>query len=209
MKVVKLNAEPRDKKGTAEVRRMRRAGRLPGVVYGRGKTTKEISVGMRDFSRALEKGARVLDLEVEGLGDTRVLLKDVQYDALGRKLLHADFLRLDPDRQLDLNVPITFEGSPKGLSLGGILTVQRDQIQVRCLPQHIPDSLTILMAPLDLGESVYARDVDLPEHVELASDPDAVVVTVSIPRGVAADDEEGEDAEGEGGEEAASEGESA
>ncbi len=194
MKVVTLSAEPREDTGSAVARRFRRAGRLPGIIYGEGVEPRSVTLTMRDFSRALEDGARVLDLVMEGVGEARVLLKDVQWDALGRRLLHADFLRLSPDKEIELAVPVDFVGVPKGLSAGGIVAVTSNYITLRCLPTNIPEKVVVTMTELGLGESLYARDVELPENVALAVDPDSVVVTCAAPRGTEDDDEdEGDD----------------
>ena len=188
MKVVTVTAKPRDPGGKSVARRMRRNGELPGVVYGEGREPRHISVGMHQFSQALAGGARVLDLELDGVGASRVLLKDLQYDAMGRRLVHADFLRLHPDHKLELAVPIDFIGTPVGVAAGGILMVVQDNVTVRCLPRHIPERLEYELTPLELGATLHASDIALPDEVELAGDPNAVVVNVVVPRGQADDD---------------------
>ncbi len=194
MKVVNLSAKPREPSGTRGARRMRRGEHVPGVVYGEGRPPRHVAVETREFVLALERGARVIDLDMEGVGASRVLLKDVQYDALGRKVLHADFVRLHPDHELTIGVPIEFRGTPAGVNEGGILVVQRDNLQVRCLPRNIPDQFEVELSGLALGESLHASDIPLPENVSLADEPTATMVTVSVPRGLTADEQAAEDA---------------
>lgn len=214
MKVVTLKAQSREPGGSSGARRTRREGRMPAVVYGEGQTPSHITLDMRTFRHAVENGARVIDLDVEGGDPTRVLLKDLQYDALGAKLLHADFLRLSANRKIELAVPIEMLGTPKGVQQGGVLTVLSGTVAVRCLPRNIPEVLALEVAELEMGDSVKAGDVALPADVELAADPDQVLFTVAVPRGLKGQDEEAEgEGEGEGesaeGGEAAEAGESA
>jgi len=199
MKVVTLKAENRESLGSPESRRARRAGRLPVAVYSDGNDAAHITVDMRTFRHLLEHGARVIDLDEAG-STSRVLLKDVQFDALGRKLLHADFLRLSADKEIVLAVPLALEGTPKGVMEGGTLTTLRATVDVKCLPEDIPASIEVEISGLLLGESLKASDVMLPENVALATDPDAVMLTVAIPRGQKDEDEDDEEGAEEGAE---------
>ncbi len=208
MKVVTLKAEPRAGAGTAHARRLRRAGALPAVVYGEGREPRHIAVDTRAFRHALDHGARVIDLEMDEIGAARVLLKDVQWDALGVRVVHADFLRLHPEHELELAVPLHFEGTPKGLSSGGVMTVLSDTLEVACLPADIPEFITVVVADLDVGGAVHAGEIPLPERVRLAVDAADVIVSVAIPRAPSAPADAGEGdeaAEGDAAEGASSE----
>ena len=194
MKVVTLKALEREPGGSAGARRTRRAGQMPAVVYGEGEIPSHITVDSATFRHAVESGARVIDLDNEEGADTRVLLKDLQYDALGLKLLHADFLRLSANTKIALAVPLELLGTPKGVQQGGVLTVQSGTVTLRCLPADIPENVAIDVSAMEMGESVKAGDVTLPENVELADDADQVLFTVAVPRGLKgqAADEDGE-----------------
>ena len=202
MKVLTLTAQERESLGSSDSRRARRDGRLPVAVYSEGAAAAHITVDMRTFRRALDEGARVIDLDEAG-STSRVLLKDVQFDALGRKLLHADFLRLRSDKEIELAVPLTLEGTPKGVIAGGTLTILRATVDVRCLPANIPEAIELDVSDIALGASVTAREITLPESVALATDPGAVMITVAIPRGLSDDDEDGDDETAEGDDAAA------
>ena len=201
MKVVTLKVEPREPSGKSGARRTRRGAKLPGVVYGEGERPRHIALDTKTFRHALEHGARVLDLEMEGFDAARALRKDRQWDAIGARLLHADFLRLNPEHELELNVPITFDGTPAGVLAGGVLNVPMDALPVRCLPQDIPEGFTVRIGDLQMGDAIHARDIEMPPKVALATDPDSIVVMVLVPRGADEDTAaaEGED-EGEPGE---------
>lgn len=206
MKVVTLKAQQREPGGSPVARRTRRAGQMPAVVYGEGSSPSHITVDSATFRRAVESGARVIDLDIEESADTRVLLKDLQYDALGLKLLHADFLRLSANKKIELAVPMDLQGTPKGVQQGGVLTVQSGTVNLRCLPGDIPENVAIDVSELELGSSVKAGDLTLPEKVELADDADQVLFSVAVPRGLKGEDGDGDDeGEGEGDDEATAE----
>ena len=203
MKVVTLKALVREPAGSADARRTRSAGQLPAVVYGEGVTPSHITVDSATFRRAVESGARVIDLDIEEGADTRVLLKDLQYDALGLKLLHADFLRLSANKKIELAVPMDLLGTPKGVQQGGVLTMQSGTVNVRCLPGDIPENVAIDVSQMEMGASFQAGDLVLPENVELAGDADQVLFSVMVPRGLkgqAGDDDEGETGDGDAAE---------
>src|ERR1043166_8496798 len=104
MKVVTLKSEARGATGKSEARRARRAGKVPCIVYGEGKAPETISLGAHEFRMAVGAGARVIDLETGGSPTQRVLLSEVQYDALGMNPVHADLLRMDPTHEITLAV---------------------------------------------------------------------------------------------------------
>jgi len=197
MKVVTLKAQQREARGTGEARRVRHAGGIPAVVYGEGGVPSHITVDTKSFRHAVEHGARVIDLEFEGSDASRVLLKDLQYDALGAKLLHADFLRLSPDHAIELSVPVDLFGTPRGVQEGGVLTVLSSTVTIRCLPRDIPEGITYEVAGIGLGDLLKAGDLTLPEGVELVDDIDTVLLSVTVPRGLKGEGEDG-DAEEEG-----------
>ena len=111
MKVVKLTSEPRESSGSSGANRLRRAGRTPAVIYGEGTAPSHVSLPAHEFRMAVDAGARVIDLAGGSGEPERVLLTDVQFDAIGTKLLHADFRRMDPAHEITLRIPVIFEGA--------------------------------------------------------------------------------------------------
>lgn len=182
MKVVQLKCVERKPGGTGSARAVRRAGDVPAVVYGEGQAPEHVQLPGKAFRSAVDAGARVIDLERGAAAVERVLLQDVQFDAMGLHLVHADFRRMNPDHEVTLRVPIVFDGVPKGLADGGVLTVQRDVLEIRCLPRDIPEGLTVSVAELALGDSIEAGKVPLPAGVKLAEKPHDVVVTCALPK---------------------------
>ena len=182
MKVVTLKCEPREQTGTTQARRVRRDGKVPAIVYGEGRDPEKVAIAGHEFRMAVDGGARVIDLTAEGRAVERVLLAELQWDALGVELIHADFKRLDPAHEIRLGVPIEFEGAPKGLADGGVLTILRGTLAVRCLPKDIPEKFTVDVSAMELGDSIPAGKIPLPEGVKLAEDPHDTIVTCAIPR---------------------------
>jgi len=110
-----------------------------------------------------------------------VLIKELQRDPVQRNLLHADFYAVDLTKEIEVKVPLHLTGSAAGLMNGGIVDHQLREIEISCLPTAIPESFTLDVSALDVGDSLHVRDIVLPEGVTLVSDPDLGVVSVVIP----------------------------
>jgi large subunit ribosomal protein L25 len=182
MKVVSLKSEPRNETGKSGARRARRGGNVPAIVYGEGKAPENIALPQHEFRMAVDAGARVIDLAVGARAAERVLLSEVQFDALGMNLLHADFRRMDPDHEITLAVPIDFEGAPKGLADGGVLTILRVTLEIRCLPRDIPERFLVDVSGMELNTTISAGAIPLPAGVKLAEDAHDTICTCAIPR---------------------------
>jgi len=182
MKVVSLKSEARSETGRSGARRARRAGHVPAIVYGEGKDPEIISLPGHEFRMAVDAGARVIDLAVGARAAERVLLSEVQFDPLGMNLIHADFRRMDPNHEITLAVPIDFEGAPKGLADGGVLTILRVTLEVRCLPRDIPERFLVDVSAMELNTSISAGAIPLPAGVKLAEDEHDTICTCAIPR---------------------------
>jgi len=209
-----LPAEPRERAGKGPARAVRRAGRVPGVIYGARKDPLMVSMDPRDLERELKTGAflaTVYDLTVNG-GTERVLPRDVQFDPVSDRALHVDFLRVSSTTRVTVEIPVHFlneEQSP-GLERGGLLNVVRHEIEFHCRADAIPHSIDIDLTGLDIGDSVHISSVNLPEGVvPTITDRDFTIATIAAPTVIqeeAAEEEEAEEA-AEGEEAEAAEGE--
>jgi large subunit ribosomal protein L25 len=202
---------------------MRRAGRVPAVVYGAKQAPSMISVDPKDLMRALRAGsflATVFDVDVDGKTE-RVLPRDVQFDPLTDKPLHVDFLRVSPTTTVTVDIPVAFrneEASP-GLKRGGLLNIVRHEIEAHCRADAIPHHIEVDLTGLDIGDSVHISMVSLPEGVRpTITDRDFTVATIAAPTVVQeetaaaaapAEGEEGAAPEGEETEEGKADGKSA
>src|SRR5262245_11753771 len=181
-----LEATARDSFGKNEARRTRADGRVPGVLYGGGKDATPISVEPRALLKILhsEAGANTLiSLKLTGAGDTRVLVKDFQLDPVTHQILHADFYRVALDKEIQVTVPVTVKGEPKGVKQqGGILEFVRREIEVSCLPLDIPEHVEVDVSELMLHQGVRLRDVATNPKWKPVTELDAMLVHVIMPK---------------------------
>lgn len=187
-----LEATTRDTIGKNEARRTRRAGRVPAVVYGgssgepgKGNTTP-IAVDPGALLRILhsESGANTLiSLKLAGTSETCVLIKEYQLDPVTHQILHADFYRVAMDRAIQVTIPVTIKGEPKGVKQqGGILEFVRREIVVECLPADIPEHVEIDVSELMLHQGVRVRDITVDPKWKPLTDPDTMLVHVILPK---------------------------
>lgn len=179
MERLALRAEPRSKIRTRESRRLRRAGRVPAVVYGAAEA-ETISLDAREAQRLFRHASEstIISL-VTGGGDRDVLIKDYQTDRVTDQLLHVDFLEVVADRALRTHVPLRFVGTPVGVRQGGILETLLRELHVECLPKDLPESLEVAIEGLDGGQSIHVRELDTPDAVRVLSSSDQVVCLVA------------------------------
>lgn len=176
-KEAKLVVEPRTEMGSAACRRLRERGYVPGNVYGHNAPPISV-VMLSDVLRPiLKSGVHVVDLEVSGKQD-KAVIREVQWDIFGKEIRHIDLLRVDPNERVNITVPIELKGTAPGVMAGGILEQPLHQLTIDCLAYQIPDSLQLRITALQLGQSIYVRDLELPPGSHAHAQPDAIVVHV-------------------------------
>ena len=206
--IITLVAEPRQRSGKGTAREARRNGRIPAIIYGNKEEPLPITVERRVLEHELGKSGffiRLLDVDVGGT-KYRVLPRDTQFHPVTDVPLHVDFLRYSADRKITVEVPVHFlneEASP-GLKVGGVLNIVRHTIEVLCTADQIPEGFNVDLTGLEIGDSVHASTLALPQGVELTiTDRDFTVATIAAPTVMAVEEEEGEGAVGAEGEAAA------
>jgi large subunit ribosomal protein L25 len=182
-----LEATARDTFGKNEARRTRREGRVPAVLYGGdGKEATPIAVQPKALLKILHSDSgqnTLISLRLAGVGDTRVLVKDFQIDPVTHDVLHADFYRIAMDRVLQVTIPVTVHGEPKGVKQqGGILEFIRREIVIECLPADIPEHLDIDVSELMLHQGVRVRDVATNPKWKAVTEGEAMLVHVIMPK---------------------------
>jgi large subunit ribosomal protein L25 len=197
-----LNVAKRDIEGSRANRRMRRAGRVPAVIYGGDAEPLPISVDARELRHALHAAGAVLELSLEG-ETTNAVLKDSQWDPVRGDTWHVDFLRVRMDVAIQATVVLELTGVEEaaGTSEGGVLEQQLRELTIEALPGDIPESVTHDVTALELNESVHVSDLTAPEGVTIVDDGELVVASISLPRIEVEEPEEGETevvGEGEG-----------
>lgn len=179
IEALSLQAEPRKETGSKAAAAVRRKGRIPAIVYGHKQEPVAVSLNAHDFVEGLRHGHRLLDLTIDGKAE-KMIIKDLQYDHLGRTILHADLIRVDVTERITMEVPLELKGVPKGTQEGGVLEAHADHLDLECLAIDIPESIVVSVKDLDVGQSIYAREVKLPDGVKLMSLPDIIVATCRV-----------------------------
>lgn len=203
-----LNAEPRKAQGKGASRRLRREGKVPGIVYGARREAQPIAVPANELKSSLEYEAffsHILTLRLNGREES-VVLKDLQRHPAKQEIRHLDLLRVVANEAIRVHVPLHFIGEDVAVGVkrdGGIIDHLRNEIEIECLPAQLPEYIEVDISELGMDESVHISDLTLPEGVtsiDLAHENDVSLVSI-LPRRAeeAAGEEEGEEA-AEGGE---------
>lgn len=178
-KTLVLKAEVRDKSGSKHAAKERDAGRIPAVVYGHKQEATAISLDAHNFIEGLHHGHRLMDIRIGRKKET-VLVKDLQYDYLGRDIIHVDLMRVNVTEKVKLFVPIELKGTAQGTHEGGIIEEHVDRLEVECLVSNIPEAVVVSVKDVGVGDAVHAGDAELPEGVALVSPPDTLIVTCHL-----------------------------
>ena len=178
-KAFSLKAQAREHTGSKAAVQVRKEGRIPAIVYGHQQEPKAISLDTHDFVEGLHHGHRVLDVQVGRKKET-VMVKDVQYDHLGKQVVHADLMRVDVTERVRVAVPIELKGVAKGTHEGGIINEQMDHIEVECVVTEIPESIPVNIKEVEVGDAIHAGDIALPEGLKLITEPETVILTCGL-----------------------------
>ena len=192
MQSFELDAEPRGDLGKGASRRLRREGKLPGIVYGSKKDATAISLKHNDVMHQLENEAfysHILTLNI-GKDREQVILKDLQRHPYKPAILHIDFLRIDEKEKLTIRVPLHFINEAKCIGVkqgGGVISHIMNELEISCLPKDLPEYIEVDLENINVGDAVHLGELQLPEGVESYSllhggDADQPVVTVHLPR---------------------------
>lgn len=195
---VTLRAETREDHGKGAARKLRAAGRIPAVLYGKGEDTVALSVDAHDAGllfHSISVENTIVDLEIGGAkGGVQTLVREIQVHPHRPEILHVDFYRIQKGVRIELDIPIHLNGVPDGVkNSGGILQQVIHELAVKCLPTQIPDSIEIDVSGLGLGESVHVSDLPVEEGVEILTEGDQTVCSVVAPKVVEVAEEEAEE----------------
>ncbi len=184
-KTQSLKAEDRKRTGTGLLKRMRREGFVPSVVYGGGSENRNVKVKAKEFRDMLAHSASaniLVDLELEGGTSQLAFVKDLQHDPLSGSILHADFLAVGDDTEITAQLPVVFTGEAKGVKLGGQLEQMLYSIEIKCLPKDLPETILGDVSDLDVGEVLNVGGLQWPEGVSPTLTADVVVALVAKTR---------------------------
>lgn len=202
MQQIPLAVARREETGKGAARRLRARGMIPAVIYGTKERAECLEVAAADLKKVLSQVAgdvAFLELKVAGEPTPRMaMLQELQLDQVGRKFRHVDFLEIRPDKKLTVEVYLELTGEPQGLSEGGLLNQAAYGIMVTGLVTDIPDSISVDVSHLGLGDSLLAGEIPLPAGVEAAWEEDFTVASCLRPAAPGLEEEGGEAEEGEG-----------
>ncbi len=179
----KLTGELREHTGTKYAARLRRAGKLPAVIYGHGEAPEHIAVNAHEVHHALHDGAHLLEIALNGSGQQTVLIKAVQYDHLGDSIIHVDLARIDLTEDVQVWVPLEVTGQDAAPGLkqsGAFLEHPMTDLEIVCRADQIPDQITVDVSSLDVNDSLTVGDLALPAGIKAVSDPDTAVASISV-----------------------------
>jgi large subunit ribosomal protein L25 len=187
MSRITLTVEKRDETGKGPSRRLRAAGKVPAIFYGKKTEPVKIAIDTHDFKKAVDQSGTnpLFDLQISGeaKGSTRrALLKDRQIRPWDGTLVHLDFLEVFMDESIEVTVPLEFQGKPVGLDKGGVFHVASRELAVSCLPDDIPDVIKVDVSGLDIGHSLHVSDITLPKGVSPLGELGVALATVAAPK---------------------------
>jgi large subunit ribosomal protein L25 len=180
----KLDVASRDPDGSRSARRLRRTGRIPGVLYGGGSDPVSFSVEARELRLALAGSGAVVDLSIDGAKATPVVLKEAQRDPVRGETTHVDLLRVRLDKPIHAVVPLELTGveDTPGVKEGGILEQLTRELNIEALPTAIPESIVHELGELNIGDTLALEAIAVPEGVTLLDELTTTVASVSAPR---------------------------
>jgi large subunit ribosomal protein L25 len=169
-----LDAKVRDSRGTRHARRLRSSGWIPAILYGHGEESVSISVPAQQIDSMLRHGGRVVDFTGSVTGSA--FLKEVQWDPFGTEVLHLDFTRVSKGEKVQTSISVELRGDAPGTHAGGIIQHVLHEVEINCPVQSIPEKILVNINGLNLGQSITAAELTLPEGAQLVTDPDVIVV---------------------------------
>jgi len=192
-KIPDLQATVRAGTGKGAARAARRAGEVPGIVYGGGQDPQPINLDYNMLLKRLKQGrflSTLFNLKVEGTDDVRVICRSVQRDVVKDLPTHVDFMRLKRTSRVSIFIPVEFvnEEECPGLKQGGVLSVVRNEVELNVVAGDIPDILTFDLTGLEMGDTIHIEDITLPEGAKSTIDRNFVIANISAPRAVVAED---------------------
>ncbi|MDF7801583.1 50S ribosomal protein L25 [Pontiellaceae bacterium B1224] len=200
MEDTKLIAKKRDLEGTGNSRRIRRAGALPGVLYGAAKEPVSLELNAHDLELILHhhtSESLIIEIELEGEGDLTVLVKEVQHHPVTDDLLHVDLQRVVAGQAMTMDIQLELVGEAAGVKAGGTLDHVMHSIGVECLPKDFVEAIEVDISDLEIGDNLQVSDLDLDAKFKLLVDGEAIVCAIAAPKVEAEEDEEDAVASGE------------
>jgi large subunit ribosomal protein L25 len=175
MTIPALPASRRENSGTKAMRKLRAAGELPAVLYGKGAENLNLTLNYAQVEKLVHNANHVVELDISGTKQ-HALMRGLQRDGFGHQLQHVDFMRIDLHEKIKLLVPLRFIGTPKGVAHGGLLEVMRSDVPLLCPAANLPSYIEVEVTHLDVTDAVRYKDLKLPEGASLNANPEWIAV---------------------------------
>ncbi len=180
----KIKGKKREPGGTQTARNLRKEGMIPSIVYGLGEENIPVSVDPDEIRKILhsDRGDNtIINLNIDSEGKETVMIKDFQLDPVSYNLLHTDFMRIDMDEKIEVEVPIVPVGDPVGvIEDDGVLDLVHREVEVRCYPEDIPAQIEVDVSDLEISHNRRLSELEVSDKIELLQDPDTVVAVVTF-----------------------------
>lgn len=170
-----LHVSKRTTRGTSHAKRERAAGKIPAILYGHGEDNVALIISKEELDAVIRHGAQVVELQ--GAVAENAFIRDVQWDAFGVDVMHIDFTRVSKGEKVETTVSIELRGEAPGAKKGGTVTQTLHELEINCPAMKIPEKIEVTINELEVGDTIVASQLELPEGAELLGDPDAPVVS--------------------------------
>ncbi len=178
---VTLSVEPRTKTGSKVSRALRKSDKIPAILYSHGEAAELITLNPKEVLHAIRLGKSVVSIH-QGKKTEQAIIREVQWDHLGRDILHVDLGRVSADEKIKVHVPVVTKGMAPGVNAGGVLDITMHSVDIECLVTQVPQNISVNISELKIGDSVHVRELQLPPGVRVLNDQDLVVLHVVAKR---------------------------
>lgn len=175
-----LDVEKREEKGKANVRRLRRTGKVPAIIYGEVEQPLAVSIDAHTFEMMMKESHSIINLKLQGK-DQQVIVREIQYHPVRGNVLHVDFMGVKKGQKITLAVDIHYVGKTAGEQEGGIFSTVKQEVNISVLPKDVPDFIEVDISGLVIGGALRVKDVQL-ENVEFLDDLEDVICRVELPK---------------------------
>ncbi len=186
LKEATLDVEIREKSGKIAKKKLRKMGKIPGIIYGGDLPALPISFSKSDFKELLKKKVHentIFHIKVkDGENPKPALIHSYQIHPITREIIHIDFIRIEMDKPVKLRVPLEFIGTPIGIKEGGFLDINLREVHIEAKPKDIPEKIELDISSLKLGENIKAGKIPMPENCKLAENPETVILRIGVPK---------------------------
>lgn len=180
MEEVRINATVREERGSRAVKRLRREGKIPGTLYGKGVPAISVVVDTVELEKVLSHGSRMLNVKLDS-DELKAIIREVQHSPLTDEILHVDFHRVSLTEKITVPVRIEVIGEPKCRPEEGVLELHTAQVKIECMPADLPDKIVVDVRSLSPGDALRAREITLPPGIVIMEHLDDIVVSVTRP----------------------------